>query len=119
MKTGEILAYYEGQYSKVKITRIREHEELNTINDEYEVKTFIDFKYIGQYKKGEFNSESFDTFIKMSKQLDRKTHCWKCNHDLDEQVNDICDSCGWMICYSDGACGCLYRQAIKNNFEIF
>ena len=35
----------------------------------------------------------------------RTTHCWRCRHPLDNDIDVECVVCGWILC-GCGACGC-------------
>ena len=38
----------------------------------------------------------------------RLPHCYVCKQTLDNYIDLVCGSCGWIICGRDGACGCGY-----------
>ena len=39
----------------------------------------------------------------------RVTHCWSCKSSLDNRVHSEHVTCGWIICFRCGACGCGYK----------
>lgn len=38
----------------------------------------------------------------------RRNHCFQCGKELLEVERALCSKCNWMICDTDGACGCKY-----------
>ena len=47
--------------------------------------------------------------IRLSIAQHRVTHCYNCtNSGLDNKKHYECNSCGWIMCPSCGACGCGY-----------
>jgi hypothetical protein len=53
----------------------------------------------------------------------RKSWCWSCKSAVKDDVNDVCDSCGWIKCPSCSACrspefgGCNSLKIKKRAFE--
>ena len=39
----------------------------------------------------------------------RKTFCWNCKKDLDNNRNPECVACGWILCHC-GTCGCGWTR---------
>jgi hypothetical protein len=54
--------------------------------------------------KQEYRSR-LQEFIDTHSRSPRKAHCFNCYRDLDEVIDSVCGTCGWIKCRC-GACGC-------------
>lgn len=47
----------------------------------------------------------------------RKSHCFRCKRPISNVFDLECFSCGWIICPSEGYCGCIYDKTKFHNIR--
>jgi hypothetical protein len=53
--------------------------------------------------------------ISKTKKKHRTPNCYSCHQKLDNESDNECNACGWIICGGCGVCGCGYESNFSNN----
>jgi hypothetical protein len=89
------------KYRKAKLIDIP-IEQRGNLDDIY-----VKYVYFSGGSESEAIIEDMGAF--RAREVKRDPNCWQCKRSLNEEKNDICERCGWIICPDDLACGCNSR----------
>jgi hypothetical protein len=113
---GQLVIVEDANVGEDGITRFnifREHEpRILVTNATISSEASIDLRsltLVNEWFKFKNNLPITADAIRMIRGRHRVTHCYNCtNSGLDNKKHYECNSCGWIMCPSCGACGCGY-----------